>query len=287
MFTAGFKFFFGLAMAAVGAAVVYAFFGGDTSTGPDYFGVLDRETFKGIISLGWRGNVGGSILGYVLFLTLASVAAFLGFTMNAYRDADATSVAELEPDGVLPPSQAPTTTSFWPLASALGLGMIMVGLATSPIVWQLGLGVLGIVIFEWAITAWADRMTGDREKNLAIRNRLMGPIEVPLLAVAGLGVLAVAVSRILLAVSHMGAVIAAGVIALVIFAIALVFVNSPKMGKAAVGGILGIAMVGIIAAGVVSAAQGEYYDEDYYNQHHGDEDDHSEEDGEALAGLGE
>jgi len=287
MFTAGFKFFFGLALAAVGAAVVYAFFGGDTSSGPNYFGVLDRETFKGIISLGWRGNVGGSILGYVLFLTLASVAAFLGFTMNAYRDADATSVAELEPDGVLPPSQAPTTTSFWPLAAALGVGMIMVGLATSSIVWQLGLAVLAVVIFEWAITAWSDRMSGDREKNLQIRNRLMGPIEVPLLALAGLGILAIAVSRMLLAVSHANAVIVAGVISLIIFAIALVFANSPRMGKAAVGGILGIAMVGIIAAGVVSAATGEYYDEDYYNEHHGEEEHHSDEEGEALAGLGE
>lgn len=286
MFTAGFKFFFGLALAAVGAAVVFAFFGGDTSSGPNYFGVLDRETFKGIISLGWRGNVGGSILGYVLFLVLASVAAFLGFTMNAYRDADATSVAELEPDGVLPLSQPPTTTSFWPLAAALGIGMIMVGLATSGIVWQLGLAVLAVVIFEWAITAWSDRMSGDREKNLQIRNRLMGPIEVPLIALAGLGVLGLAVSRILLAVSHMGAVIAAGVIALVIFGIALLFANAPKMGKAAVGGILGIAMVGIIAAGIFSAATGEYYDEEYYNEHHGEEVDHSE-DGEAFAGLGE
>jgi len=264
---------------------VYAFFGGDTSSGPNYFGVLDRETFKGIISLGWRGNVGGSILGYVLFLTLASVAAFLGFTMNAYRDADATSVAELEPDGVLPRSQAPTTTSFWPVAAALGIGMVMVGLATSSIVWQLGLAVLAVVVFEWAITAWADRMTGDREKNLQIRNRLMGPIEVPLLAVAGLGVLAVAISRILLTVSKLGAVVAAGVISLIIFAIALVFANSPRMGKAAVGSILGVAMVGIIAAGIVSAAVGEREIE-HHDDHHSEEVDHSEE-GEAFARVGE
>jgi len=61
MFTRGFKLFFGFALAAVAAGLTYGWASGNT-TGPNYFGVLDREAFQGIISLGWQGGTGEPIV---------------------------------------------------------------------------------------------------------------------------------------------------------------------------------------------------------------------------------
>ena len=69
-----------------------------------------------------------------------------------------------------------------------------------------GLIVLGIVLVEWAVQAWADRATGDPETNRRIRNRLMNPIEYPAAGVLALAVLALAFSRVFLTLSADAAV---------------------------------------------------------------------------------
>lgn len=281
MFTRGFKLFFGIASAALVAALVFGFASGDT-TGANYFGVLDREAFKGIISLGWQGGVGEPI-GYILFVMLAAVAAFLGLTMVAYRDADPESVAELAPDGELRPADGPTQASWWPVAAAAGVGVTIVGLATSRALWMLGVGILGVVVFEWMISAWADRATGDPEANLQLRRTVMGPVELPVLSLAVTAVVAIAVSRIFLTVSAAWAVWVAMGVATVILAVGALIASRPDLGKGIAGILVAVVAVGVIGSGIASAAVGQRDIEVHHSDHggdhgddHGDEDDHGE-----------
>ena len=45
--------------------------------------------------------------------------------------------------------------------------------------------ILAIVAIEWMLSAWADRATGDHEVNEQLRRELFGPIELPVVALAG------------------------------------------------------------------------------------------------------
>lgn len=273
MFTPGFKLFAGLSTLGIIGAFVYGLSSGDV-TGPDYFGVVDRQAIVGLLSLGWKGNVGAG-LGYVVLIFFAGSAALIGGTVVAFRDADVEAVAQLDNSSSIPAAQRPTSPSWWPAAAGLGVGTLLLGLVLdTKAFWIIGLAMLAVVGIEWALTSWADRSTGSASTNSALRSRVMSPLEVPLLATVATGVVALAVSRILLTVSKNGAVAVAGVVALLIFLLAIFAAYKPKFNRKALGAVAAALAVGIIALGVLSAAVGPR-DIEHHGDHHG-EDDHSE-----------
>ena len=268
MLTPGFKLFFGFGVLAAVGAVIYGVATGDPA-GADYLGVVDRDAWKGVISLGWQGGV-GEHTGFVVLIFAALVSGGLGCMLVAFRDADAESVGELAPTGETPPSTAPTHPTYWPPLLAFAAAVAVIGLVTHAAIFVIGLILAGVVAFEWMITAWADRATGDPAANRALRNRLMYPIEVPVLGAAGVAILVVGGSRVLLAVSEFSAVwIAAGVSA-VILLVAMLFAARPRIAKSVITTVLAFAAVAIVAAGIVATAVGPY-DHGHAGEHGGDE----------------
>lgn len=256
MLTPGFKLFFGLGAIAAAGTVIYGVATGDPA-GADYLGVVDRDAWKGVVSLGWQGGI-GEHTGFVVLLFAALVACGLGCMLVAFRDADAESVGELAPSGETPPSTAPSEPSYWPALSAFAVAVAVIGLVTHAAIFVIGLILAGAVAFEWMITAWADRATGDPAANRALRNRLMNPIEIPLLGAAGVAILVVGGSRVLLAVSEFSAVwIAAGVSAAILL-VAMLFAAKPHIGKSVITAVLAFAAVAVVAAGIVATAAGSY-----------------------------
>lgn len=275
MLTAGFKLFFGFgALAAIGA-IIYGVATGDPA-GADYVGVVDRDAWKGVISLGWQGGV-GEHTGFVVLVFAALVSGGLGCMLVAFRDADAESVGELAPTGETPPSVAPTQPSYWPVLSAFAVAVVVIGLVTHAAIFVIGLILAGVVAFEWMVTAWADRATGDAGVNRALRNRLMNPIEIPVLGAAGVAILVVGGSRVLLAVSEFSAVWIAAGVATVILLVAMLFAARPRIGKSVIATVLAFAAVAIVAAGIVATAAGSYD----HGGGHGD-DGHGSDDGSEI-----
>ena len=256
MLTPGFKLFFSFgALAAIGA-IVYGIATGDPA-GADYLGVVDRDAWKGVISLGWQGGV-GEHTGFVVLVFAALVAGGLGCMLVAFRDADAESVGELAPTGETPPSTAPAHPSYWPPLLAFAAAVAVIGLVTHAAIFVIGLILAGVVAFEWMVTAWADRATADAAANRALRNRVMHPIEIPVLGAAGVAILVVGGSRVLLAVSEFSAVwIAAGVSA-VILLVAMLFAARPHIARSVITTVLAFAAVAVVAAGIVATAAGVY-----------------------------
>ncbi|MEM7094978.1 MAG: hypothetical protein AAF567_18400 [Actinomycetota bacterium] len=270
MFTPGFKYFFGLALVGLIGALVYGISSGDV-TGPDYFGVVDRQAVIGLISLGWKGNVGAG-LGFFVLIFFAGSAAYIGSTVVAFRDADVESVAELDNSSTMPPAQRPTAPSWWPAAAAVGVGVLLIGLVLDTrAFWIIGVIILAVVAIEWSLTSWSERSTASTATNAVIRDRVMAPFEIPLLATALGAILALSISRILLWQQGSGAVIIASVLAAVIFGIAILMAAKPDLSRNVIGGIVGLLAIAIIALGVLGTA----LREDHHGEDHGSEGDHS------------
>lgn len=269
MFSPGFRLFMGLATFGFLAAFIYGVVSGNGDA--DYLGFLDAEAWIGASSLGWKGGVGDHV-GYVVLVFLSIVAAGLAIMLVAFRDADADAVAELA-GGELPPAQGPTSTNYWPIIGAFGAGVLIVGLVTHAAIFVVGLLILGAVTFEWMMSAWADRATGDPVANVELRNRIMKPVEVPVLGAVGIAVVVLAASRVFLAVSEAWAVWAAVAISTVIFLTALGFALAENVNKNLLVGVLAFGAVAALAGGVVAASIGE---RDIEEHHHEEEEHHDE-----------
>ncbi len=254
MFTPGFRLFFGFTLAAVAAAAVYGVASGSAGE-TEYFAVLNVETWVGVLSLGYKGGIGDHV-GYVVLMGFAVLSALVALFLVAFRDADAESVGELMADGQTPEPQADLEANYWPAVAAFGVGAMIVGLVTHATIFVIGLVIVGAAIFEWMMAAWADRATADPVVNRNLRNRIMRPIEYPVTAALSVAVLVLALSRVLLTVSKFSAVMVAGVVATVIFFIAVYFAVAPKVSRSVIAGTVAVICVGVLIAGVVTAAMG-------------------------------
>ncbi len=276
MSTPGFRLFFGFTMAAIVGMFVYGVSSnsdGDT----DYLGFIDAEAWVGGLSLGWKGGIGDHV-GYVVLLLFAVAAAFIAIMLVAYRDADPDAVAELA-GGELPEAQRETPPSYWPIIGAFGVGVLIIGLVTHNAFFVIGLLIIVAATFEWMMAAWADRATGDPEANRELRNRIMSPIELPVLGTIGIAGLVIAASRVFLTVSKEWAVWVATIASAVIFLGAIAIALWEKPNKNIIAGVLAFGAIAAIAGGVVSASIGER-EFHHLGEEHGEHGEDHSEDGE-------
>lgn len=263
MFTTGFKFFFGTAVVLFLSAVVYGYATGGEHVGP--------------VTWGWKGGVGDHV-GYITLMGGAVVASTVSFVIVAFRDADPSAQAHyLGVDDIVP--TAHVTGSYWPVVGAFGVGIGLLGLVLTPVLFVGGIVVCSLAAIEWMMDAWADRATGDAEANAALRDRVMAPFEIPVAGVLAVGVVVLAGSRIFLNVSKNGAVFWAGAIATVIFGLGILYAAKPKMNRNVMAGLVlatGLAVItGGILAGIDGEREFEHHDSDHDDDSHA-EDDHSE-----------
>ena len=270
MFSPGFRLFMGFAGFGLLTAFFYAVVTGDGG-GADYLGFIDAEVWVGAASLGWSGGVGDHV-GYVILVMFAIASAGLAIMLTAFRDADSDAVSELN-NGTLPPAQGPVSYNYWPIIGAVGLGTLVIGLVTHTAIFVVGLILILTTAFELMMSAWADRATGDPIANAELRNRIMKPIEVPVLGVIGIAVAVICASRIFLAVSKSWAIWLAVIISAVVFIGALAFALAEKVNRNVVAGVLATGAIVLLASGVASAVVGERD----MSHHHGE---HSESHGE-------
>lgn len=262
MFTTGFKFFFGLAVALMGAAVIVGYATGGGHVGP--------------LTWGWKGGVGDHV-SYIVLMGLGVVAMAISFVIVAFRDADPAAQAHyLGVDSIVPTDQV--TGSLWPVVGAFGAAVALLGLALSSVIFVVGLVVCVLVAFEWMMDAWADRATGDATANRELRDRIMAPIEIPVAGMAVVAVMVLAASRIFLNASKNGAVFWAGAIAVVVFGLGILFAAKPRMNRNVLAGLMLATGVAVITGGILAAVDGEREFEHHgeHGEDHGE--DHSEED---------
>ena len=112
-------------------------------------------------------------------------------------------------------------------------------------------------LIEWTMDAWSDRATGDTEINRELRNRIMAPIEIPVVGTLAVGVIVLAASRILLNVSKLEAVWVAGVASGLILIGAWVYTSRPGLGRRLVRILGPVTALLLLVGGVLAAVAGE------------------------------
>lgn len=261
MFKSASKFLFGLAGLAFLSAIVLGVATSDQ--GP-------IDSILGPITMGYKGGVGDHV-GYSILISLAVVSFFLGVFLASLRDADPEAEAQLVGLETVPEAPEPTTVNYWPVIGAFSAAAVVLGLAIGSEMVVVGAVGLVCCTVEWAARAWADRATGDAEVNQTIRNRLMNPIEIPVLAVLGIGGLVLAVSRILLALPKTGSYLAFAIIPTVMFIFGVLILMKPKMSQSAIAAILLVGGLAILAGGVAAAIAGEREHGGGHEEEHGGE----------------
>jgi hypothetical protein len=241
MITTGTKWFLGLGMVTLALAAGYGWATGGDRLGP--------------VTAGYYGGVGDH-LGYGLLLTAGVLAVVQGFVLTGVRDADAEAEAQVAGLETVPPVR-PAAVSYWPAVAAFGVGLVLVGLVSEPVLVVFGLIALGIVVVEWTVQTWADHATGDPATNRRIRNRLMNPIEFPVAGVLAVGLVVISFSRVFLAVSSFGAVWVAAAMGAVVLLLGWLLAARPRASANVVVGLLLAAAVVVIGLGVAGSVAGE------------------------------
>ena len=152
----------------------------------------------------------------------------------------------------VPEVPAPVRANYWPVIGAFSLGAVVLGLGIGSTMFFLGCVGLAVTGIEWAVRAWADRATGDPEVNQSIRDRFLGPVEVPGLAALGVAGLVLAVSRILLALPKEGSYVVFGLVPAIILVLAYLVVSRPQLSQSAIAGMLLIGAVALLFVGLAT-----------------------------------
>jgi len=231
MFTTGSKLYFGLAVAA---GVVLSVLGWATD--------WNMQATLGA----------GSAL--VVFLFLGGLSLFI-------RDDLATAPAE---ESAAPPAPAPRHAA-WSVTAAFGAALAAVGLPLDNRLFVAGLVVIGLSAVEWAVQSWADRASADPGYNEQVRGRLMHPLEFPIAGALAFGVVVLGFSRIMVALSKDGAIVAFAVIGAVVMGIAVLMGTRPHLTRRIVGGVLSVSALALLAGGVAGVSHGFRHFEEHEN----------------------
>lgn len=146
--------------------------------------------------------------------------------------------------------------SMWPLIGAAGALLTLVGTLTTPLVFILGLIVVVAAFIEWGIQAWADRASSDPAYNAAVRAKILHPIEFPVIAAVGLGVIIISFAEIMLAVERSAGAVMFIVVASWVLAAGVVVAVKPNMRRGIVTVIAVVGSLAIVAGGLLGNASG-------------------------------
>ena len=219
------------------------------TSGSKYF--LGVSGFSAVALVLYIALVDGAVGGAVALASIMIASGFLAGLALFNRDGDV-KVG----DQSAPANAAPLGSSLWPLVTTIGVVLLGIGLITHEIVFILGLVALFAGLVEWAVQGWSESASSESAYNAGVRGRLLHPLEWPVLAVVGVGVLVVSFSRIMLAVSHeVGAFVFIGLGTVVLIG-GIIFALRPNLKKSLVVGVCSVAAVLVGVAGLGGVVAG-------------------------------
>ena len=225
MFTTGSKLLIGASVLAAVSAIAY-----------------------GVAQDGVMGTVG-----------LASAAVALAFLagVNIYTNDSNIWDDEISSVETAPAAARPPANSIWPMAFALGAAVLTVGLVTYQAVFVVGVVLLLATGAEWTAEAWAERASADAAYNAQVRSRIANPLEFPLAAAIGIGIIVYAFSRIMLWLSKTNTVIAFAVLGVIILTVAFLAAYRPGLKSRAAVGAIAVGVLALVAGGAAAGLDGE------------------------------
>jgi MFS family permease len=244
-----FRFYIGFAVAALFGAIVASL--GTNDSDP----IVDRVI--GPLTIGWKGGVGDH-LAYSVLLGVAVAAGFVGIVLTAFREADASAVAQVVDLEAAPLTRAPIGANYWPIVSVFALAVVLIGLSISSQNLAIAGGIaLAAAALMWTLRAWAERATGNEQANVQLYRQMVEPIRLPVLSIILIGIVAIGFSRVLLALPNTKSSAAVfGVVALVFLLGAVGVALKPRISRSIIVLLLFGLGLAIVVGGIVGAALG-------------------------------
>jgi hypothetical protein len=196
------------------------------------------------------------VMGTVGLVSAAFALAFLA-GINVYtRDSNIWD-DEISSVDTAPAAARPPANSIWPMAFALGAVVLTVGLVTYQAVFIVGVVLLLAAGAEWTAEAWAERASADAAFNAEVRSRIANPLEFPLAAAIGIGIIVYAFSRIMLWLSKTNTVVFFSVMGAIILTVAFFLAYRPGLKSRAAFGAIAVGALALVAGGAAAGLDGE------------------------------
>lgn len=220
---------------------------------------LALAAFAAVCGLGYFIAV-GERTGWILLLAVA-VAALVGSVAGVVGGVDdriGTLGDEPGPVDHRPVSpDAAARPSAWPLGLAAAATLVAVGAAVGAPIVILGLIAATIPLGAWFAQGWREHPTFSPRIGRRLDDRLVAPVLLPIGTLLAALFIAVALSRLLLAVDKDAAAVIGIAVAIAILG-ALFWISSrPNLGSSGVLAVSAIGLALLVAGGVAGAAMGE------------------------------
>jgi plastocyanin len=145
----------------------------------------------------------------------------------------------------------------WPLVAAVAVGLLAIAAATNWIVLLAGIVVGAMAFVGWLLQAWSEHPAFTARFGLRLQDRFLVPLGLPLAVFGLVLVIALSLSRVLLAAPEQGSRAIALVVAVVILGGAFFVTSQERMARAALSLLSAVALVAVVAAGAAGLAHGE------------------------------
>jgi len=208
--------------------------------------------------LGLTGFSALTLVAYLIFverLALGGVALSMVFATLVGLSAIVIIVNDGDNE-VQPRDASLVRASMWPLVTVAGVVLLILGLVVAQVYFIFGIVVVLAALTEWLVQAWSESASDDAAHNDSARRRLLHPIEFPVIATLGLGVIIFAFSRIMLAISKSAGAVAFVVLSSLVLLVGAIFALRPALKPAIVSGICVVGAVGIVAGGIAGQGAG-------------------------------
>jgi len=208
--------------------------------------------------LGLTGFSALTLVAYLIFverLALGGVALSMVFATLVGLSAIVITVNDGDNE-VQPRDASLVRASMWPLVTVAGVVLLILGLVVAQVYFIFGIVVVLAALTEWLVQAWSESASDDAAHNDSARRRLLHPIEFPVIATLGLGVIIFAFSRIMLAISKSAGAVAFVVLSSLVLLVGAIFALRPALKPAIVSGICVVGAVGIVVGGIAGQGAG-------------------------------
>ena len=208
--------------------------------------------------LGLTGFAALTLVAYLIFverLALGGVALSMVFAVLVGLSAVIIMINDGDSE-VQPRDVSLVRASMWPLVTVVGFVLFILGLVVAQVYFIFGIVVVVAALTEWLVQAWSESASDDAAHNESARRRLLHPIEFPVIATLGLGVIIFAFSRIMLAISKSAGAVAFIVLSSLVLLVGAIVALRPALKSALVSGICVAGAVGIVAGGIAGQGAG-------------------------------
>ncbi|MDQ3679518.1 MAG: cupredoxin domain-containing protein [Actinomycetota bacterium] len=221
--------------------------------------VLLALTGLAAVVAGAYSVAGGERTGVVLLSSLAAAALVgaLSTAGNAVVDVAPPVADDAPPPARTAVSAAVPRGSAWPAAAAVSVSVLAVGAAVGVPVVLGGLFVALVTTAGWFSRAWSEHPSWTRPVRKRVSSRLLAPVGLPAGGFLLAAVIAVSLSRVLLAISKEAATVVGLVVAVSILVACAWVASRPRLGSSVLVALSVLAAASVLGAGIAGAIGGE------------------------------